>query len=339
MRERMHFLAVTLCFISSWSSQSEACTRLLHSDKNQAVMVGRNMDWMEDMRTDLMVQPRGRADDGHVDANPVRWTSKFGSIVATAYDLIPTDGMNEAGLSAQILWLGATEYAERCKLVEGLSVSKWLPFYLDNFATVAEAVAYTQSHPMQLVEDCHTLKGRCVNLHLAISDAKGDSAIFESVAGHLKIYHSSDYGVLTNDPPYDQQLVNRKKYSGFGGDQTLPGTSDPRDRFVRASYLTERLPPSTSAADQLAGVLSVLGNTAQVYAIPDGKRPFVAKTIWRSVADMTNKVYYFQATDTQNLLRVSLDHFDLSAGAPVMRLHLPSHPDYVGKVEDKFVKR
>jgi penicillin V acylase-like amidase (Ntn superfamily) len=35
--------------------------------------------------------------------NPVRWTSKYGSLVTTVYDIAAADGLNERGLAGHLL--------------------------------------------------------------------------------------------------------------------------------------------------------------------------------------------------------------------------------------------
>ena len=35
----------------------------------------------------------------------MEWTAKYGSLVATSYDVSSTDGVNEKGLAVNLLWL------------------------------------------------------------------------------------------------------------------------------------------------------------------------------------------------------------------------------------------
>ena len=49
--------------------------------------------------------------------------------------------------------------------------------------------------------------GHKTTVHLAIEDASGDSAIIEFVKGQPLIHHGKEYRVMTNDPPYDEQLA------------------------------------------------------------------------------------------------------------------------------------
>jgi choloylglycine hydrolase len=55
---------------------------------------------------------------------------------------------------------------------------------LDNFATVAEAVADLRKEEFR-VQTVILGTGRAANMHLVVSDATGDSAIFEYVDGKL----------------------------------------------------------------------------------------------------------------------------------------------------------
>ena len=50
--------------------------------------------------------------DGSAGPNSIKWTSKYGSVIATGYEVSTTDGMNEAGLVANILWLVESEYPD-----------------------------------------------------------------------------------------------------------------------------------------------------------------------------------------------------------------------------------
>ncbi|MGQ3892256.1 linear amide C-N hydrolase [Legionella sp. CNM-4043-24] len=315
---------------------SLACSRVLRVDQDNAVMVGRTMDWKEDMKTNLVVYPRGMKRSGGMDSNPVQWTSLYGSLVATVYEHISSDGMNEAGLGAHMLWLKEADFGTRDPKTPGLSVALWVQYYLDNFKTVADAVRFSESGQMQLTPMFHPGTKRWINVHLALEDESGDSAILEYVDGKLKVYHDKKYLTLTNDPSYDRQIVNLSSYQAFGGDKPLPGTNSPSDRFVRATYYVGTLPKASSAKEEMTQMLSILNNVSQPYSTPSELNPYDAKTIWRVVTDLTDRTYYYQSMDSQNLLMVSLERFNLAPNAPVMQLDLVRHPEYTGDVSDKF---
>src|SRR5271165_4827319 len=97
--------ATALAVSSASAGPAGACTRALYVAENGLVITGRTMDWAEDMHTNLWAFPRGIARDGAAEPNTPKWTSKYGSVIASGYDLGSADGMNEAGLVANLLYL------------------------------------------------------------------------------------------------------------------------------------------------------------------------------------------------------------------------------------------
>lgn len=315
---------------------AQACSRVLWADNGQAVLVGRNMDWLEDMKTNLWVLPRGMQRDGKVGKNSLSWTSRYGSIVAVSYDSATADGMNEKGLSISLLWLAESEYGQRNENLPGIPITLWGQYFLDNFAMVKEAVSAFEQAPFQLLSGTVGTSGREARLHLAIADAAGDSAIIEYIDGKPKIYHSRQYTVMTNSPTFDKQLANLKQYKGFGGDMPLPGTTEAADRFVRAAYYFKQLPKPTNHRQAVASIISVMRNVAQPFGVADPARPNISSTIWRTVSDLTNKVYFFESTTSPYLIWVKLEKMNFSEGAPAMKLDMVNNPDYLGDVSAEF---
>jgi penicillin V acylase-like amidase (Ntn superfamily) len=332
------FRCLKLAFLASFvlstllsSNIAFSCTRILKASPGQNTLVGRNMDWSDDLQTNLWVYPQGLAHDGNAPVNHLHWTAKYGSIVATAYDTaITTDGMNEKGLAAHLLSLAGSDYGKRDENLPAISLFLWAQYYLDNFQTVDEAVRFTERTAFQILPAFDTHTHQYIKLHLALEDATGDSAIIEYTNGKPTIYHSRDYTVLTNSPTYDKQLINAKQYQGLGGDKPLPGTIDPADRFVRAAYYTARLPQAKSTHEALAGVISVIQNAGQPYGT-------TSPSVWRVVADLSQRVYYFSSLMRFNTIWARLDKFKLLPGSPVMKLDLGDNPDLVGDVSEKFV--
>jgi penicillin V acylase-like amidase (Ntn superfamily) len=131
------------------------------------VLVGRTQDWTEKAGHAFRVFPRGIERTGAVAENPRTWTSKYGSLVLTAYDAGTHEGVNEEGLSGHILYLAEeAAFGERDPSKEAIGVMQWMQYYLDNFATVAEAVEATRSidfqiEPLILPNGFPTLKSTC----------------------------------------------------------------------------------------------------------------------------------------------------------------------------------
>lgn len=297
------------------------CTRVVWPDANGSVIVGRNMDFHMDLLTNLWKFPRGveRADGV---SGSLTWKAKYGSIVATAFDLIATDGMNEEGFAGHILWLAESDYGNPEPSDTQLSQSVWLQYYLDNFATVAEAVEWTESTKVEIAQLFDPTGHLVPTLHLAINDATGDSAIIEYVDGTPTVYHSRDYKVMTNSPTFDKQLELVKQIEGLGGDTPLPGSTLASDRFARASFYVEHQVQPKTQLDAIAAMFSIIRNAAQPFRTPEPGKPDASQTIWQVVLDLTNKRYVFESTTRPNIVWVDLADMDFTEGSGSSRLDL-----------------
>ena len=295
------------------------------------------MDWYEDIKSNLWVLPRGIQRDGMAGKNSMTWTSKYGSLVTAGFDVASADGINEKHLAAHLLYLAESDYGKRDEKIPGLAVHLWLQYFLDNFESVNQAVNFVKNNPFQVIPAMvpGTVE-KPFSVHLMIEDSGGDSAIFEYVNGEVKIYHDSKYLVMTNSPPFDKQLDNLKQYTGFGGNKPLPGTTDAADRFVRGAYYQRNLPEPNNLRETIAGVISVARNMAAPFGTSDPARPNIAPTIWRTVSDLTNGVYYFESTTNPNIIWVKLQNLNFGEGASAKKLDLVNSPDLIGEVSEQF---
>ena len=317
---------------------TEACTRVVYQGKDNTVLTARSMDWKEDTRSNLWIFPRGMKRNGEIGKNPLEWTSKYGSVVASAYDICSTDGMNEKGLVANLLWLAESEYPQWDGKKPGLSIAAWVQYILDNFATVDEAVSYVEKGTFEVVSDIMPDGTRMATLHLSISDADGDNAIFEYIGGELKIHHDKSYQVMTNSPVFDQQLALNDYWKNIGGTTFLPGTNRAADRFVRASFYINAIPKVADTRTAVASVFSVIRNTSVPLGITTPNEPNISSTRWRTVSDQKNKVYFFESTIQPNVFWVNLQDVDFSEKAPVKMLDLVSGKTYAGNTAEQFVE-
>ena len=313
------------------------CSRIQWTANGQPVIVGRNMDWTAKMGTKLFVMPKGIERDGLVDDNPLKWTSKYGSVVAMVWDCAAADGLNEAGLCVNLLYLAESNYGERATSLPGISIALWVQYFLDTCATVAEAVKAAETFQVQPIELMHQGVKVDAPLHLSLSDATGDSAVIEILDGKPHIHHGPEYTVMTNSPVYEEQLVLLKQYEGLGGKKPIPGTMEAEDRFARgAFYLTKLSEQPASYQEAVAGVLSVIRNMATPLGANDPVRPNIAATIWRTIGDCTNNRYFFEFCDMPNVVWVHLENLDLNAGAPVQMFDLASDLEAAGEISGKF---
>ena len=238
-RMSKHFCCLLGVFLSFTATPVSACSRVVYRGPDDAVIVGRTMDWSQSLEVNLWAFPAGLERNGNAGDRSLKWTSKYGSVAATCYDKLVADGMNEKGLVVNVLYLSSSIYPQFDGSRPTLSIGAWAQYVLDSFATVNEAVTVLKDEPFQLGVLIMP-GGHAGTVHLAIADATGDSAIFEYIGGKLLVHHGKQYSVMTNDPQYDQQLALNSYWREVGGNVMLPGTERPADRFVRASLLSRR---------------------------------------------------------------------------------------------------
>jgi penicillin V acylase-like amidase (Ntn superfamily) len=316
----------------------QPCSRVLWNDNGHSVLVGRNMDWFEDMHSNIWVLPRGMKRDGLAAKNPLAWTSKYGSVAISGYESVVADGINEKNLAVHLLYLPETTFAPRNEKVPGLCASLWVQYYLDNFATVAEAVKALKTAPYQLLNAVEPSSKKAATVHIALNDATGDSAIMECINGKIVVYHDRQHVVMTNQPTFDKQLENLKQYRGFGGEKRLPGTHEPADRFVRGAYYVKNLPKPKSTRDAVAGLMSVMRNVSAPFGIADPERPNVSTTIWRTVTDLTNGVLYYDSVFSPQVFWLDSKKLNFDAAQPVRKLKVAGNFDLLGEASGQLEK-
>ena len=304
---------------------AEACTRILHVFPEQNLtLTARSMDWYVRYPTTLWKFPRGMKRSGLTGKNPAEWTSRYGSlaVVQTADGQSATaDGLNEKGLVANLLYLTETQYPPRDPKIPGVASSIFLQYLLDNFATVAEAVAFLEKGSVQIVPVPIPNSEHLPTMHIALSDAGGDSAIVEFLDGKTVIHHDRVYQVMANSPIFEKQLALNTYWNEIG-DVFLPGTRKSPDRFVRADYYNRKLPQPKNYEEAIASMMSVVRNVSSPFGEADPKKPNISTTMWRVIHDQSHLRLFYESTVAPNVVWVDLSGFDFSPGTPVKKLEL-----------------
>lgn len=313
------------------------CTRVLWNNPARGIYCGRNMDWEQEIGTNMWVLPRGQERTGQTEINPLTWKSKHGSLVLTAHDLATADGINEKGLSVNMLFLHETRTGPRDPEVPGLCIGMWAQWYMDLFATVAEAVEATRETPFQLRMTTEPHSGEEATVHLALQDPSGDSAILECIDGEIRIYHSPEYTIMTNDPPFDQQLEHLREFERTGEVTALPGSNDPDARFVRAAYYHQHLPHEESERRSVAALMSVMRNTAAPFGLTSDGRPDVSTTRWRTIMHLPKGTIYYDSVVSPSVFWVDAYAFDYREDNEPKKLQVVENYDLAGDVTNQFI--
>lgn len=328
-----------LCgFLCSLTIPAFSCTRVVYKGPDNLNITARSMDWKDEISPNIWVFPRQLKRNGNVGPTSIQWTSKYGSVITSAWDIATTDGINEKGLVANVLWLVESEYPKfnPASGQKGLTISAWAQYALDNFATVKEAVDAFAKEDFVIVSDYIPGTNKYTTLHLSLSDALGDNAILEYINGKLIIHHHPTYTVMTNSPTFEQQLAINTYWQDIPGTVMLPGTNRAADRFVRASYYINAIPQTNDIRVAIASVFSVIRNCSVPYGISSPTEPNISSTRWRSVSDQKNLTYYFETALTPNTFWVDLRNLNFNSNSSVKKLDLSNNKTYAGEISKQF---
>lgn len=308
------------------------CTRVVYEGLNGTIITARSMDWRSEIPANLWIFPRGIDRFGEAGTSSIKWKSKYGSVITSSWDIASSDGMNEKGLAGNLLWLVESQYPkfEKDGKVKGLAVSLWLQYVLDNYATVAEAVGALEKKDFVVVSSHIPGTNIFATVHLSLSDASGDNAIFEYINEKLVIHHDRKYVTMTNSPIFNDQLAINTYWKSIPGTIMLPGTNRAADRFVRASYYIDAIPKTDNVRSALASVFGVIRNCSVPLGISSETEPNISSTRWRTVADHKNLVYYFDNVLNPNVIWVEFSKIDFSEKGKIKKLSLANNENYSG---------
>ncbi len=107
--------------------------------------------------------------------------------------------------------------------------------------------------------------------------------------------------------------------------------------------LTEYLARTPEPADErqaIAIAMSITRNLSIPFSVnpPDaGRWSGTYATIYRTIADSTNRLYFYESTLSPDTIWVDLSKLDFSAGAPVKELKVSDDKIRVGDVSGEFI--
>ncbi|MGZ8747196.1 MAG: linear amide C-N hydrolase [Mycobacterium sp.] len=227
--------------------------------------------------------------------------------MTTVYGIGTVDGFNEAGLGMHALYLKSTDVGSRDPGRPGIQMGLFGQYLLDQAGTVADALALLDTFQPVMVE----AHGRQATIHFALEDAAGDSAIIEFAGGEPVIHHGRQFTTMTNDPTYEEQLalIAQQDFSHPSSSMPLPGNVNPVDRF-RATYYAELLPESADTRQAVASVMAIMRNVSVPFGAP--YQDFgVYNTEYRTVIDLTEKLYFFELSTSPNVIWIDFDALKL----------------------------
>jgi choloylglycine hydrolase len=325
------------------------CTTFRLRARDDAVIVARTMEFAADLGWSLLVVPRGTAFTATAPDGPGRaWTARHGFVgVGALGRRSATDGINEAGLYAGLLYLpGYADYEDHAGVAAAdlVAPDEVASLALSGAATVAQAVALLES--VVVWNRVEEVLGGVLPIHLVLHDRAGDAAVIEWVGGERHV-HDNPIGVCTNAPPFDWHLTNLRNYVNLSATNVepldleglrlsalgegsgllgLPGDWTPPSRFVRATAMSQ----AALVADDADGAVGAALHVANAFDIPKGvvRDPAGGDyTAWTTVCDLANGRYVLRTYEDPTPRELRLADLDLGGGE-VRMAPMPSSPAF-----------
>jgi choloylglycine hydrolase len=340
-----------------------ACTDFRIKAADGTVMVTRSLEFAEAFQSNLRSSPRNRVFDSVAPDGKAgfTWKGKYGYVYLDGLNVdTVVDGMNEAGLSFEELYLpGLAEYQtvtadQDAKALPYTSFGDWI---LSNFRTIDEV---RQALPSIVVfaNKLPELGDTIFPVHFSVFDISGKGIVIEYIAGKLHIY--DNIGVMTNSPSYDWHTTNLLNYihlapinppnvivngmtyqaNGQGyGMVGLPGDISPPSRFVKTATLLQVAVPSADAQGALNMAQHIINNVDIPLGAarePQSGNYISDITQWVVFKDLTHKNFYYRTYDDMTLRMVSLAKINFSDNAPRLKMPITSKA-YIQDVSDAFL--
>ena len=301
-----------LVLTASAAHEADACTRVVYRGADNLYVVARSLDWKTPIPTNIYVYPRGIPKQSSNLPNHLKWTSKYGAVYAVIYDGGVTEGMNEKGLVVNGLFCKGTVYNDSVSskpYVMSLAVfPAWL---LDQCAYVQEVRKMLEDPGFEI--QGATFDGGTVSaLHWGVTDASGESIIFEFDHGKINIHDMGDVRAMTNDPQWPAMTAIINYWDKVGGRNFLPGTVSSPDRCVRANYFAHHVEAVPEADTGVTIARSILVNCSVPYTYLIQGDPNVSSTQWRTYSDVRDVRYYFELVTNPGYYYIDLRTLDLS---------------------------
>lgn len=347
---RARFVLLTLLsviWIGAAIERASACTGIRVIAADGSVIQARTLEFGMDLRSQAIVVPRGLARVGSTpDGAPgLRWTSKYASVGANAFELpMMLNGVNEKGLAVGLFYFpDMAEYMpygpeDAGKTLSAVELGSYL---LDNCATVEEA----RQAVRQVVVPAVVLPpmGLSPGAHYVVMDASGKCLVIEYTGGEARVF-DNPLGVLTNCPTFDWHMTNLRNYvkmsprlapplvldgvtfESFGqgsGMLGLPGDFTPPSRFVRAVAYSQSMEPASDGEQAVLAAFHVLNNfDIPRGAVRDGEKDahgnvVCEETQWTCACDLKAKRFYFRTYDNSRIRMIDLTAMDPHAAEVV----------------------
>lgn len=245
------------------------------------------------------------------------------------------DAVNERGLCvAGLNFVGNAFYRDPLPDKQNVAQFELIPWLLSQCASVKEARGLLAD--INITNIPFSDKLPCAQLHWIIAD-KNEAITVESVKEGVNIY-DNPVGVLTNNPPFAEQMFNLNNYMHLSasnpqntfsdklemscysrgmGALGLPGDLSSQSRFVRAAFVKMNSLSGSGESESVSQFFHILGSVDQQRGcchLGEGKYEI---TIYTSCCNADKGIYYYTTYDNHQISAVDMHRENLDGAALV----------------------
>lgn len=303
------------------------CTAATYQTKD--FYMGRTLDYEFSYGEKVTITPRNYPFHfRHMGDCPSHYAMIGMAHVAGDYPLY-YDAVNEKGLGiAGLNFVGNAYFGEVEEGKDNIAQFEVIPYLLASCASVRE-VREALAHA-KIVGTAFHPDMPASSLHWMIADSK-EAITVESEKDGLHIYENP-VGVLTNNPPFPQQMfeLNRyrqlspkqpkqsflpnlhlQEYSRGMGAIGLPGDLSSSSRFVRAVFTKSNAISGEGEEESVGQFYHILGAVEQQRGCCEVAPDKYEITIYTSCWNATQGIYYYTTYENRRITAVDMHHENL----------------------------
>lgn len=305
------------------------CTAITYKTKD--FYFGRTLDYDSSYPTEVTITPRNFVFKLH----EYEEIKEHYAIIGMAYvkNNFPLyyDAVNEKGLC--MAGLNFVGNAFSGKTVTGkinLAQFEFIPYILGKCATLSEALRELKKINLTSKSFCEEMP--ITELHWIIAD-RNKTITVEFVKEGLKIFENP-VGVLTNNPPFEEQMFNLnnymklspkdpknafsdklklKSYSRGMGAMGLPGDLSSQSRFVRAAFVKLNSLSGDKEEESVNQFFHILGSVAQPRGVCVVGKNNYEITLYSSCCNADKGIYYYTTYENHRISAVNMRALNLNA--------------------------
>lgn len=297
--------------------------------KTEDFYFGRTLDYESSYGEEIVVMPRNfRLSFLNMGVYENHYAVIGTAHIAQGYPLF-YDAVNEKGLAmAGLNFVGNAYYSKNIDGRDNVAQYEFIPWILSRCSSTAEAKELISK--INITDTPFNEQMPAGQLHWIIADREQTITV-ESVRDGIKVY-DNPAGVLTNNPPFNEQMfrlndymqlspkqpqnsfsskLDLKTYSRGMGAIGLPGDLSSQSRFVRAAFVRANSVSGSSETESVSQFFHILGSVDQQRGCCDVGEGRYEITIYTSCCNADKGIYYYTTYNNHQISAVDMHKEDL----------------------------